>query len=121
MTALTFDRFYELYGEEVRLDSLEEWQALDRGSKHLWTAVDGEGYSVTYLNGFHYVNRLYYVMMDNPWNEGDDIYVSDFPDDKEYIEGETCGFCANDLTVFACPSCTKSEDVCTNCCGCEVN
>ena len=48
--------------------------------RHIWTMVDGDNDSVVLINGFHFVNRLGYVLCQIPWGYGTN-------DDKElYIE-----------------------------------
>ena len=36
-------------------------------SRHIWTMVDGDNDSVVLINGFHFVNRLGYVLCQIPW------------------------------------------------------
>ncbi len=35
--------------------------------RHIWTMVDGDNDSVVLINGFHFVNRLGYVVCQIPW------------------------------------------------------
>ena len=35
--------------------------------RHIWTIVDGDNDSVVLINGFHFVNRLGYVLCQIPW------------------------------------------------------
>ena len=35
--------------------------------RHIWTMVDGDNDSVVLINGFHFVNRLGYVLCQIPW------------------------------------------------------
>lgn len=71
---LDYEQFSERYGKRKMID---DWDAVDTASNHLWTMVDGEGASVIYLNGYHYVNRLAYVITEKPWLDGEDIFVLD--------------------------------------------
>ena len=107
MPNLTHDEFDALHGATTEHDYLGD---IDPDSKHLWTAVDGEGYAVDYISGYHFVNRLYYVVSENPWTE--ETFVSSFPDGAEYIEGVTCGWDGTTLDAeMTCPLCGEvSED-----------
>ena len=64
----------EDYFSENNLDYGEERY------RYIWTMVDGDNDTVVLINGFHFVNRLGYVVCKNPWGYGTN-------DDKElYIE-----------------------------------
>ena len=55
------------------LKEVEDYLAennLDYGEelyRHIWTMVDGDNDSVVLINGFHFVNRLGYVVCQIPW------------------------------------------------------
>jgi hypothetical protein len=107
MTNLTHDQFDQLYGNTTEHDYLGD---IDPASKHLWTAIDGEGYTVDYISGYHFVNCLYYVVSEKPWTE--ETFVSSFPEGAEYIAGLTCGWDGTKLdSEMTCPLCGEvSED-----------
>ena len=48
--------------------------------QHIWTRVDGDNGKLILLNGVHYVNRLDYVLCQEPWGTGTK------EDEKIYIE-----------------------------------
>ena len=64
----------EDYFSENNLDYGEELY------RYIWTMVDGDNDTVVLINGFHFVNRLGYVVCKNPWGYG----TSD--DKRLYIE-----------------------------------
>lgn len=45
------------------------------GNKFLWTVVDGSGRNLYILPGFHFVNRMFYIITEIPWNEKTRNYV----------------------------------------------
>lgn len=59
---------FETYGEELKY--VKKYPM-----NKVWTCVDGEGDKLYLINGFHYVNRLYYVLSVNPWEPGTEIQV----------------------------------------------
>jgi hypothetical protein len=66
-------RQYETYGadlEEVR----KQIQSFHRT---VWTAVEGDDGDLVIVSGPHYVNRLYYVICEVAYEEGESIEVED--------------------------------------------
>lgn len=48
--------------------------------RHIWTVVDGDsGEQLIVINGYHLVNRLFYLVCKHPWGTGEesdkDIYI----------------------------------------------
>ena len=115
MATIDYDKFEHEYTTLEVIDDAKRMNALGE-TKYVWTAVSGEGFCVDLMSGLHYVDRLYHVITEQPWIE--DTYVTSWPEGAEYIEGETCGWCGNPLDEYACPTCTKNESVCVECCGC---
>lgn len=72
MHQLTEDEFDTLFtvvpdpatGEDVRPSD----QGPDRTSRHLWTIVDADG-DLHALTGWHYVNRVGYLLTKEAWEE----------------------------------------------------
>jgi len=56
---------YETYGEEV-----DHVFKLAQTTKTVWTIVEGDEDSIFYCSGFRYVNRLGFIITENPY-EGD--------------------------------------------------
>lgn len=52
-------------GDTVRPDHA----GIDADSKHLWTVVEGDDDSLYALNGVHLVNRIGYLVTEEPWGE----------------------------------------------------
>ena len=99
-TELSFEEFDDLYKPlkfndytcELFFETKEEAinKALEYSQKHntkeyqhIWTAIDGEKSNIDILNGWHLVNKMYYVVTEEPWGDGTDtdsniqIYVSE--------------------------------------------
>ena len=51
------------------------------GIKYIWSAVDTDE-EIVLMNGMHVVNRLGYVICENPWKQGEDITV--VHDEEDY-------------------------------------
>ena len=74
---------------------------------YVWTWVDGGDYS-GYANGIHIVNRMAYIICDEPWNDEDTIYVDIYEpypceeDDNHnwipdnFYSGSLCEWCGID-------------------------
>ena len=43
-------------------------------NKHVWTVLDGPGSSCYVVAGWHYVNRLGYIVTELPWTSDDIEY-----------------------------------------------
>jgi len=52
--------------------------------RRLWTAIDGEEGNFCISSGYHFVNRLYYIITEVPVPEGEEyeIQYDDFPEDE---------------------------------------
>jgi hypothetical protein len=79
---LSFDEFDDLYREVGQIDTWHKnWDRIVQLNKEkkIWTAVDSDGDSLCYISGIHYVNRLYYVIAENPHEATDDkpIFVEE--------------------------------------------
>lgn len=48
---------------------------LDYMPKKVWTAIEGDDGNVYYCAGFHYVNRLYYVISNEDYKSCDEVYL----------------------------------------------
>ena len=59
---------YETFGEEYEFVR----QMVTAKPRHVWTVIDGEGSKLYAVAGWHYVNRLGYIITELPW-ERDDI------------------------------------------------
>jgi hypothetical protein len=68
----------ETYGEE--LDYVKT--VFQHTPRRVWTVLDCDGETIV-VSGFHYVNRMGYIITENPAPEGLDIEVLD-ADDFDY-------------------------------------
>lgn len=50
--------------------------------QHVWTLLDGDSGKCCLINGWHYCNRLAYVVCETPWGDGSD------DDSDVYIESK---------------------------------
>lgn len=68
----------DLYRQRDWCDAAD-WKMIEQaaGERRLWTAVENDHGNWTLVNGFHRVNRLYYVICAVPYAEGDDFEVYD--------------------------------------------
>lgn len=61
---------YETFGEE--LDYVKT-----KLNKNIWTIVDNEEGDLTIIAGFHFVNRLGYLITDEAWEDEYEEYICD--------------------------------------------
>lgn len=53
---------FETYGEDLDFVKTQD-------QKRIWTVVDGDGENPVITAGFHYVNRIHYVITIKPWED----------------------------------------------------
>jgi hypothetical protein len=63
---------YETYGDEYEYIR----EMAQKHPNRVWTLVDGDDGELVIIAGWHYVNRMNYVITEKPWNTGDE-YVDD--------------------------------------------
>lgn len=75
---IMFDLFdqVELY---MKINNINHGEELYR---YIWTVVDGDSGDLVIINGFHFCNRVGYVLCTNPWGSGE------ISDRNIYIEAE---------------------------------
>jgi hypothetical protein len=62
---------YETYGEE-----LEYVRTIsNKNIKRVWTILDGEDGELTITAGFHFINRLGYLITKEEWNDDNEEYI----------------------------------------------
>jgi hypothetical protein len=66
---------YETFGEE--LDCIIAMLHTEADTKHIWTIVDTDGDDLIILAGFHIINRLGYLITDEPWEDEYEEYIVD--------------------------------------------
>ncbi|MCI4659701.1 hypothetical protein [Cryobacterium zhongshanensis] len=87
MKTLTEDEFDTQFttvpdatGEDIRPSD----HGLDRVSTKLWTIVNGDDGSLVIASGWHYVNRIGYVITEEDWTEPTEaIWMAASEDEEE--------------------------------------
>jgi hypothetical protein len=59
---------YETYGEEIEYD-------LAKKSNRVWTIIEGDDGTLFYASGFHYVNRLGFIVTEKEYDRVMDIKI----------------------------------------------
>ncbi len=57
----------EIYGDDLAI-------ANNTDHKYLWTAIDNDKGKLTYIAGKHYINRIYYLVTNEPWSNPYESY-----------------------------------------------
>jgi hypothetical protein len=61
---------YETFGEELEY-------VKNKPNKNIWTIVDTDGDDLLILAGFHFVNRLGYLITNEEWEDEHEEYLCD--------------------------------------------
>jgi hypothetical protein len=61
---------YETFGEELEYVKAQP-------NKRIWTIVDTDGDDLIVIAGFHFVNRLGYLITDEEWSDENEEYIFD--------------------------------------------
>jgi hypothetical protein len=93
---------FETYGAELEFVKAQD-------SKHIWTLVEGDSGDLYIENGFHYVNRLNYLITELPF-EGDECCVTYMMFDNEEDDWVQCLKCEHEWIesteyLQVCPKC----------------
>ena len=59
---------FETYGEEYEFVKHAD-------QDKVWTVIDGEGSKLYVVAGWHFVNRLGYIITELPWENGTEEYI----------------------------------------------
>lgn len=76
---MTYDEFHENYRptDEFFSDGVKALKrATNQDYHYVWTVVDTEGRYTAVSNGLHWVNRLEYIITEVPWEDENEIWVS---------------------------------------------
>ena len=76
--------------------------------KRVWTIIEGERDSLYYVNGFHLVNRLGFLITEEE-APNIEIDVVAEPPRVEKFRCLTCGECFNELIDDKCPHCGEAD------------
>lgn len=90
---------FETYGEELEFVKAQP-------EKKIWTVMDSDNGEMMVGSGFHFVNRLGYLITEEPWD--DEIQVLD-PDIDYDSDEEKCYFCREN------PVMRPGEELCQDC------
>lgn len=63
-------RMFETYGPEYQ-------HITDTPEKKVWTIVTGDNGEMIITAGYHYVNRLGYLVTEKPWEKGTEFVLCD--------------------------------------------
>lgn len=79
MMTLTYEQWETTYQPIRILDTHgSDWATVQNLDPHyVFTVRDSEGTSTTLTNGVGYVDRLEYWQVAKPWNDGEQITVTD--------------------------------------------
>jgi hypothetical protein len=89
MKTLSCDEFENKYAYRKCVDILDYEDVKDLDYHVIWTEVDDpEGNGTLLLPGFHFVNRLSYIVSDKPWTDEDyeqglEVQWCEFGDDED--------------------------------------
>jgi len=64
---------FETYGEE-----LDYVFNLSKTTKRVWTIIEGDDDTIFYVAGFHYVNRIGFVVCENEYETGNEEIQLDY-------------------------------------------
>lgn len=90
MKQLSEDEFDEQFTviPDARGDTIRpSADGIDADSKHLWTIVDADG-SLYAVSGWHFVNRVGYILTEEAWEEESEAVWYEFNDDEGDDEDE---------------------------------
>lgn len=72
----------EMDGENglKRYDNVEHYygEAMEKagdGNRHLWSVLEGDSGKWYIVPGLHIINREFYIITENPWEEGQRDYL----------------------------------------------
>jgi hypothetical protein len=72
---------YETYAPEIGYV-----HELSKTTKRVWTVAEGDNETIAYMAGFHYVNRLGFLVTEVPWENEDDYVETESMDEfREWI------------------------------------
>jgi len=71
---------FETYGEELAFVRRQD-------PRTVWTLVDGEDGDLYVLSGFHFVNRIGYLLSQEPLPDGQEVQVQ-IPMDENPVPGD---------------------------------
>ncbi|WP_314191963.1 hypothetical protein [uncultured Arthrobacter sp.] len=84
LTEHEFDSRFTVVPDPVTGDTIRPSdQGLDRDSRNLWTIVEGDdGGNLYAVSGWHFVNRVGYILTEEAWTEEAEAVWCGFSDDN---------------------------------------
>lgn len=73
---------FDFYNEALEQANVFAHALGTKPYQHIWTLVDGDSGKCCIINGWHWCNRLAYVVCEVPWGDGSDN------DSEVYIESK---------------------------------
>ena len=65
--------------EQIAKELIQENNLTTKPYQHVWTVVDGDSGKLCTINGWHYINRIGYMVCKTPWGNGTekdkDVYI----------------------------------------------
>lgn len=65
---------FETFGNDLKT-------VLAQDEKFVWTCVDGDD-GLYYVSGYRLVNRVYYLITNEPWEEEEEYLIENYADDE---------------------------------------
>lgn len=100
---------FETYGEE---EAYVREQA-QKNPKKVWTLLDGDD-DMYIVAGFHFVNRVGYIITENEWETGEEECPQEMPkDDEDETDEEYCSQCEGEQIFFG--DAGYNQGICKTC------
>lgn len=65
---------FETYGDDLKT-------VLTQNERFVWTCIDGDD-GMYYVSGYHLVNRIYYIITDEPWEEFEEYLIESYDESE---------------------------------------
>ena len=65
---------FETFGDDLKT-------VLAQNEKYVWTCVDGDE-GMYYVSGYHVVNRIYYLITNEPWQDFEEYLIESYADNE---------------------------------------
>ena len=61
---------FETFGNDLKTVLAQE-------EKYVWTCIDGDD-GMYFISGYHLVNRIYYLVTNEPWEESEEYLIESY-------------------------------------------
>jgi hypothetical protein len=65
---------FETFGNDLKT-------VLAQNEKYVWTCIDGDD-GMYFVSGVHFVNRIYYLITNEPWEEFEEYLIESYEEDE---------------------------------------